>query len=39
MAAHMFRVPPRDFRQGLFKFRSTSSGSVPTDNDLLQTVT
>ena len=39
MAAHMFRVPPRDFRQGFFKFRSTSSGSMPTDNDLLQTVT
>jgi cytochrome c oxidase cbb3-type subunit 2 len=39
MAAHMFRVPPRDFRRGLFKFRSTASGSLPTDNDLLQTVT
>ena len=39
MAAHMFRVPPRDFRQGFFKFRSTLSGSMPTDNDLLQTVT
>jgi cytochrome c oxidase cbb3-type subunit 2 len=39
MAAHMLRVPPRDFRQGFFKFRSTASGSVPTDHDLLQTVT
>ena len=26
MAAHMFRVRPRDFREGLFKFRSTPSG-------------
>lgn len=39
MAVHMFRVPPRDFRRGVFKFRSTSSGSLPTDDDLLQTVT
>jgi hypothetical protein len=39
MAASMFRVQPRDFRQGLFKFRSTSSGSLPADHDLPQTVT
>ena len=39
MAAHMFRVRPRDFRQGLFKFRSTPFGSLPTDDDLLQRVT
>ena len=38
-AAHMFRVRPRDFRRGLFKFRSTPSGSLPTDDDLLRTVT
>jgi cytochrome c oxidase cbb3-type subunit 2 len=38
-AAHMFRVQPRDFRQGLFKFRSTASGALPTDEDLLRTVT
>jgi cytochrome c oxidase cbb3-type subunit 2 len=38
-AAHMFRVPPRDFRQGLFKFRSTPSGALPTDEDLFRTVT
>lgn len=37
-AAHMFRVQPRDFRQGIFKFRSTPSGSLPTDDDLLRTV-
>lgn len=39
MAAHMFRVRPRDFRQGIFKFRSTPFGSLPTDDDLLQSVT
>jgi len=39
MAAHMFRIQPRDFSRGLFKFRSTPSGSLPTDEDLLQTVT
>lgn len=39
MAAHMFRIQPRDFRRGLFKFRSTPSGSLPTDEDLFQTVT
>lgn len=39
MAAHMFRTQPRDFRHGLFKFRSTPSGSLPTDNDLLKVVT
>jgi cytochrome c oxidase cbb3-type subunit 2 len=38
-AAHMLRVQPRDFRRGLFKFRSTPSGSLPTDEDLLRTVT
>ncbi len=35
----MLRVRPRDFRPGLFKFRSTPSGSLPTDDDLLRTVT
>jgi cytochrome c oxidase cbb3-type subunit 2 len=39
MAAHMFRVQPRDFRRGLFKFRSTPSGSLPTDGDLMRTIT
>jgi len=38
-AAHMFRVQPRDFTRGLFKFRSTPSGVLPTDEDLLATVT
>jgi mono/diheme cytochrome c family protein len=38
-AASMFRIRPRDFRSGTFKFRSTPSGSLPTDEDLLRTVT
>ena len=38
-AAHMFLARPRDFRQGIFKFRSTPSGSLPADGDLRQTVT
>ena len=29
---------PRDFTTGKFKFRSTESGSIPTDEDLLNTV-
>ena len=39
MAAHMFRVQPRDFRRGLFKFRSTPSGSLPMAGDLVRTIT
>lgn len=38
-AASMFRIQPRDFTTGVFKFRSTPSGSLPTDDDLLRTVT
>ena len=30
---------PRDFRLGAFKFRSTPSGSLPTDGDLYRTLT
>jgi cytochrome c oxidase cbb3-type subunit 2 len=30
---------PRDFTTGKFKFRSTPSGSLPTDDDLLRTIT
>jgi cytochrome c oxidase cbb3-type subunit 2 len=29
---------PRDFTTGKFKFRSTGTGSIPTDEDLLNTV-
>lgn len=34
---HEFR--PRDFTLGLFKFRLTPSNSMPTDGDLLRTIT
>ncbi len=30
---------PRDFTAGMFKFRSTPTGSLPTDDDLFNTVT
>ena len=30
---------PRDFTRGLFRYRSTATGQVPTDEDLLRTVT
>ena len=30
---------PRNFTTGTFKFRSTASGELPTDDDLLRTVT
>ncbi len=29
---------PRDFTKGLFKFRSTKSGELPTDEDLFRTI-
>ncbi|MDG2124465.1 MAG: cytochrome c [Verrucomicrobiales bacterium] len=29
---------PRDFRSGIFKFRSTPAGFLPTDDDLRRTV-
>lgn len=30
--------PPRDFTAGQFKFRTTSSGMLPTDDDLFRTI-
>ncbi len=33
-AADMLLVKPRDFTKGIFKFRSTPSGALPTDDDL-----
>src|ERR1051326_2700098 len=30
--------PPRDFTAGQFKFRTTSSGQLPTDDDLFRTI-
>ncbi|MGH7164015.1 MAG: c-type cytochrome [Nitrospiraceae bacterium] len=38
MAGMMVRTKPRDFRLGTFKFRSTPTGSLPTDEDLFQTI-
>lgn len=38
-AAANFITRPRDFRAGLFKFHSTPTGSLPTDDDLLRTIT
>ncbi len=38
-AATFFNFQPRDFRLGVFKFHSTPSGSLPTDGDLLRTLT
>ncbi|MBI1814794.1 MAG: c-type cytochrome [Deltaproteobacteria bacterium] len=37
-AAPMLLVKPRDFTKGIFKFRSTPSGTLPTDEDLYRIV-
>lgn len=37
-AAEMLIVKPRDFTQGIFKFRSTPSGALPTDEDLYKII-
>jgi cytochrome c oxidase cbb3-type subunit 2 len=38
-AAAMLIVKPRDFTKGVFKFRSTPSGELPTDEDLYRIIT
>jgi cytochrome c oxidase cbb3-type subunit 2 len=38
-AARLLVVKPRDFTSGVFKFRSTPSGTLPTDEDLYRTIT
>ncbi|MGH7820260.1 MAG: c-type cytochrome [Candidatus Binatia bacterium] len=38
-AAARLPVPPADFSSGYFKLRSTPSGELPTDDDLLATIT
>lgn len=38
-AAPHFRSAPRDFTAGRYKFRSTASGQLPTDEDLRRTIT
>ncbi len=37
-SAALLNPRPRNFTSGIFKFRSTESGSVPTDDDLSTTV-
>jgi cytochrome c oxidase cbb3-type subunit 2 len=37
-AAEMLIVKPRDFTQGIFKFRSTPTGTLPTDEDLYKVI-
>jgi len=37
-ASALLSPRPRDFTTGKFKFRSTGTGSIPTDGDLLNTV-
>ncbi len=39
VAAPFFDPRPRDFTRGLFKIRTTPSGSLPTDDDLFKVVT
>ena len=36
-AAQWLTPRPRDFTEGKFKFRTTESGSIPTDEDLINT--
>jgi len=38
-AARLLVVKPRDFTKGVFKFRSTPSGTLPTDEDLYKIIT
>ena len=39
IAAKDLLVKPRDFTLGIFKFKSTPPGSLPTDDDLKKTIT
>lgn len=38
-AAGALNPPPRNFTTGVYKFRSTMSGQLPTDDDLFRTIT
>jgi cytochrome c oxidase cbb3-type subunit 2 len=38
-AARWLDVPPRNFQRGKFKFRSTASGQLPLEDDVVRTVT
>ena len=37
--AEKLKTKPRDFTSGIYKFRSTPSGSLPLDSDLMRTIT
>ncbi len=37
-AARLLIIKPRDFTKGVFKFRSTPSGTLPTDEDLYKII-
>ena len=37
-AVHFKQTAPRDFRTGIFKFRSTPNGQLPLDSDLDRTI-
>src|SRR5262245_2222626 len=37
-AAHLMTPRPRELTSGKYKVRSTESGSIPTDDDLIRTV-
>jgi cytochrome c oxidase cbb3-type subunit 2 len=39
LAATFLSPRPRDFTRGVFKYRTTPSGSLPTDGDLYRTIT
>jgi cytochrome c oxidase cbb3-type subunit I/II len=38
LGAHRFPLPPRDFTTAAFKCRTTSTGSLPTDDDLRHSI-
>jgi len=38
-AADMLDPAPRDFTKGIYKFRTTASGSLPAGDDLIHTIT
>lgn len=37
--AHRLKQKPQDFTGGSYKFRSTPTGSLPTDNDIFRSIT
>ncbi|MCG6550923.1 MAG: cytochrome c [Candidatus Magnetominusculus sp. LBB02] len=39
LSGRVLEIRPRDFTLGLFRFRTTASGCLPSDDDLLNTIT